>query len=60
LCLDLGCTLSEINEKMDSYELSQWMSYYAFQNNLSVPETVNSNNELSTEDEITLMKEALA
>jgi len=36
------------------------MAYYALQNNSSMNESVKPNNELSVEDEITLMKEALA
>ena len=45
---------------MDSFELSQWMAYYALQNNPSTNEPIEPNDDLSVEDEISLMKEALA
>lgn len=45
---------------MDSYELSQWVAYYALQNKSSINAPEKPNTELSVEDEIALMKEALA
>ena len=60
LCIDIGCTISELNQRMDSAELSEWMAYYSIQNEDVQPTQTKQKTNLSVEDEIALMKEGLA
>jgi hypothetical protein len=46
---------------MDSFELSQWMAYYALQNRTEHPlQSTTQPTDISIDDEISMMREVLA